>query len=143
MNPSGTGHDEYLELAELYALGGLEADERARFEEHVADGCAECQAAVRANLDVAAQLLLAVAPVAPAAVVRERLFARVASEAASALHARAPRRRRSAWRPSFAAAASVLLLVGVSAFAAMLGQRLMNERAARSDLEQALEYTEE
>ena len=39
-----TDHAELLELAELYALGGLSPEERARLAEHVADGCPDCEA---------------------------------------------------------------------------------------------------
>jgi len=71
------------ETAALRALGALSADEREAFDAALADAPAE----VRQELDelrrVAQDLALAVAPVAPAADLRERLLARVASEAAA------------------------------------------------------------
>lgn len=143
-------HAELLERAELYALGGLDADERARFEQHVADGCAECEAVLRANLDVTAQLLLAVAPVRPSDAVHERLFARVrASELARAASSAAPvARERSARRGArlsrfpLSAAAGVLLVLGLAGLSTLLGVRLMRERAVGADLEEGLAYEE-
>jgi len=144
-------HTELVESAELYALGGLDESERARFEQHVADGCAACEAVLRANLDVTTQLLLAVAPVRPADSVRERLFARVrapeparvaASEAAPLGRDRAARRRSWLARAPLAAAAGVLLVIGLSALSALLGVRLVREREAGADLEEGLAYEE-
>jgi anti-sigma-K factor RskA len=143
-------HNELLEIAELYALGGLGEAERARFEQHVADGCAECEAVLRANLDVANQLLLSVEPVRPADAVRERLLARVrASELASAAPSAAPLDRAGkARRGSFftryplSAAAGVLLVLGLSGLSALLGTRLVREREVRADLEEGLAYEE-
>jgi anti-sigma-K factor RskA len=139
-------HSELLELAEVYAMGGLDAEERARLAEHVADGCAECEAVLRANANLADELLLAVPPVQPSPDVRARLMDRVRSEAASELTAlsvrgRAPR-RGGGWGGSFAAAAGVLIAVGLTALTGVLGTRLAREQAARQDLEDALEYQE-
>ena len=126
-------HGELLEIAELYALGGLSDSERARLEQHVADGCAECEAVLHENLEVTALLLLAVAPVQPAPAVRERLFARVRGEAP----------RRSRWsRTPLAAAAGVFLVLGLSGLSALLGMRLATEREMSADLEDALAYEE-
>lgn len=140
-------HAELLEIAELYALGGLDAADRARFEQHVADGCAECEAALRASLDVTTELLLAVAPVRPSAAVRERLLARVhAAEsiqsAAPAARGRAARRGSVLARFPLAAAAGVLLVVGLSGLSALLGLRLAREREIGADLEDGLAYEE-
>jgi len=139
-----TDHAELLEIAELYALGGLDDSDRARLEEHVADGCAECEAALRANRDIAAELLLAVAPVQPAPGVQSRLLARVRAERASAPIPRTARSRRAARfaRVPLSAAAGILLVLGLSALSALLGVRLARERAAGADLEEALAYEE-
>lgn len=142
-----TDHAELLELAEVYALGGLSAEERARLAEHVADGCAECEAALRANTRLADELLLAVPPVQPSPGVRAALMERVRSEsselAAPSHSVSAPRRPRSSLRTPFAAAAGILLTVGLGALSAVLGTRLARESAARADLEDALQYEEE
>jgi hypothetical protein len=55
---------------------------------------------------------------------------------------RAGGRRRTSFRASFAAAAGVLLTVGLASLAGVLGSRLARESAARSDLEDALDYQE-
>ena len=73
-------HEEMRELAALYALGALEAQEARAFEEHLAEGCIECAAELGEYESVAAELALTVAPVAPSAGVRERLLARVSEE---------------------------------------------------------------
>lgn len=140
-------HGELLESAELYALGGQSDAERARLEQHVADGCAECEAVLRANLDVTAQLLLAVAPVQPRAAVRERLLARVhphPNSGAAAPAAAGTRARRGSvlTRLPLAAAAGLFLVFGLAALSALLGVRLAREREAGADLEEGLAYEE-
>lgn len=145
-----TEHEELLELAELYALGGLTQAERARLAEHVADGCDDCEAVLRANARFADDLLLAVPPVQPAPGVRARLMERVRSESsdvAAPSHSAAPRRRspgraRSVRTP-FAAAAAILVTVGLSALSGVLASRLAREAAARADLEDAFDYEQE
>ncbi len=140
-------HAELLELAELYALGGLSGEERARLAEHVADGCSDCESVLRATQRLADELLLAVPPVQPSPRVRASLLDRVRSEssqlAAPSHSVSAPRRRvRNSLRTPFAAAAGVLLTVGLSALSGVLASRLANESAARADLEDALDYEE-
>ena len=146
-----TEHDELLELAELYGLGGLSAEDRAKLAEHVADGCAACEAALGAGSRMADELLLAVTPVQPSPGVRAALLDRVRSESSEvavpsavplATVRRAPARRRTSFRPSFAAAAGVLLTVGLASLSGVLASRLARESAARTDLESALDYQE-
>jgi len=45
MNTGGAGHSEIVEMMAAYAAGGLDGEERARVESHVA-GCAGCAAAM-------------------------------------------------------------------------------------------------
>ena len=139
-----TDHDELLELAELHALGGLSAEERARFEEHVADGCERCAAVLRANLDVADQLLLAVEPVAASAELRDRLLWRVRGTGARGVErpAAAAAPRRGAWRARLPAVAAAVAVVALGAWSAALSFRLAHERRARAELEDALSYEE-
>ena len=40
-------HEEYEELAALYALRALDMPERESFEAHLATGCAACQSSLR------------------------------------------------------------------------------------------------
>jgi anti-sigma-K factor RskA len=142
-----TDHAELLELAELYAVGALSHAERARLAEHVADGCAECEAVLRANTRLADELLLAVPPVQPSPGVRARLMDRVRSEssdlAAPSHSISAPPHARRSLRTPFAAAAGILLTVGLASLAGVLASRLARESAARADLEDVLAYEEE
>jgi anti-sigma-K factor RskA len=141
-------HGELLEIAELYALGGLGDSERTRFEQHVADGCSECEAALRASLDIAAQLLLAVAPVQPAPSVRERLLLRVREDgrtaglSAPAVAGGRLRRGSVLARVPLATAAGVFLVLGLSGLSVLLGVRLALEREVGADLEELLAYEE-
>jgi len=135
-----TDHEELLEIAELYPLGGLADAERARLEQHVADGCARCEAVLRASQNVATQLLAAVAPVAPRPEVLTRLLARVEEPAGA--KRRAPARRNRGGMMALAVAASVLLALGLGSLSAILNTRLEQERVARADLEEALAYEE-
>ncbi len=50
--------DRHLPLAEAFALGALEAAERAEFESHLASGCSGCRTAVEAARDAVAALPL-------------------------------------------------------------------------------------
>jgi anti-sigma-K factor RskA len=135
-----TDHEELLEIAELYPLGGLAQAERARLEQHMADGCARCEAALRANQNVATQLLEAVPPVAPRPEVLTRLLAR--AEAGSVEKRRIPARRNRGRWGTLALAASVLVALGLGSLAALLNTQLEQERVARAELEEALAYEE-
>ncbi len=73
--------DEMRELAALYALDALDADERSAFERHLEEGCKECDAERRAFEETAAQLVLVVPQVAPPSSVREKLLNLVSAEA--------------------------------------------------------------
>jgi len=131
-------HAELLELAQLYALGGLSPADQALLGEHVADGCAECERALRENARLSDELCLAVAPVQPAPELRARLLERARSERAAA-----PARPRGAPRAPLAAAAALVLALGLAATAATLYTRLERETAARADVEDALRYQQD
>lgn len=73
-------HEEWLERAELFALGVLEGAELSQFEKHLASGCAPCEALASqttAALDQAAQSL---EPQAPRPELKTRLFERIDSD---------------------------------------------------------------
>ncbi len=71
--------DDVLETVSLYVLGTLPAEERAAFEQHLADGCRTCEREVAALAPVVGELSLAAPTLMPRAAVRERLLARLAS----------------------------------------------------------------
>ena len=74
MSPS-TGHALKREQAEAYALGVLEADERAEFEAHLLV-CLECSATVRSLEAVATALAYSAPQVDPPLALRERVISR-------------------------------------------------------------------
>lgn len=74
-------HDDWKELAEVYALGALDAGDRARFEGHLA-ACADCARAVGESAAVLADLA-SLSAVRPPAEVGERLMRRVRSSLSS------------------------------------------------------------
>jgi anti-sigma factor ChrR (cupin superfamily) len=75
-----TVDEEAAGRAALYALGALEGVEAREFEEHLAAGCASCEAELREFESVTADLGLAAPEAEPPAGVRERLLALVAEE---------------------------------------------------------------
>jgi anti-sigma factor ChrR (cupin superfamily) len=68
---------EVQELASTYALGLLEPDESAEFEQHLT-ACPVCQSEVRSFRDVAGELAYAAAPVEPPPDLKKRLLRQVA-----------------------------------------------------------------
>ncbi|HTO70850.1 MAG TPA: anti-sigma factor [Myxococcota bacterium] len=137
-------HPQLLELAELYALGGLSPSERAELVEHVADGCGECEAVLRANSRLADELLLAIAPVQPSSGVRAGLLERARSDSNPTV-LRTPARggARAGWRTPLAAAAGIALVLGLGTTSGVLWSRLARESAARADVEDALHYQQD
>ena len=72
--------DEHLDLCAEYALGTIDDVSRRRLEEHLREGCRECEAALR-DFGVAATALAATAPaVKPSAGLRDRVAAGARSE---------------------------------------------------------------
>jgi anti-sigma-K factor RskA len=96
-------HEPFDELAAGYALGALEAPDAARFERHLASGCAEC-ARTLADYHEALARAAGDAREAPPAYVRRAVLGRVEE-------APAPRRSRVAlavgWAGSMALAAGI------------------------------------
>src|SRR5215204_933464 len=73
-------HEEYKQLLALEAVGALDAEERARLEEHL-PSCSECREELREMSDAAASLLYTVAPVQPSPELRAGILARVRGSA--------------------------------------------------------------
>ena len=121
---------EQLEQAAAYALGALDAQERAAFEAHLAT-CAECRSEVKSFRETAAQLAGGASAEPPAAVLR----ARVLAEARRVRPIRAGQRLSASWLPLAAAAGFVLALV--------LGAALWRERDQRRELAQRVAQQDE
>jgi anti-sigma-K factor RskA len=116
-------HEQWLELADVYAVGALDGRELAEFEAHLAT-CAQCAARVRETRDALTLMARSLPEVPPPSALRARVLAAVASEPAPAprpVAVPAPVPRPSAHRPSralwgagwagLAAAAALLLFV--------------------------------
>lgn len=104
-------HDPFETQAAAYALGALDGEERAQFEEHLAGGCVPCAAAIREFAETLADVARETPTMIPPAHVKAALLRRVAATGSAR-----PLRRRG-WVRWAAATAAV---VGVSAFSAGL-----------------------
>lgn len=108
-------HQELLELAALLPLGTMGAEDEQQLEEHLRGGCAECEAALRGAAEVVDALAEDVEPMQPSPALRARILARAEAEAPprGGRATRAPRARRRWLVPALAAAAGLLLAVGL------------------------------
>jgi quercetin dioxygenase-like cupin family protein len=73
-------HENWLDLADIYAAGALDGDELSRFEAHLSAGCLQCQARIRETREALAGLCVSLEPIAPAASVKARLLEQIDSE---------------------------------------------------------------
>lgn len=74
--------DQFGELLEAYALGALDAPERAALEEHLAAGCPECTPALAEARWLISQLAYTAPEAGPSDMLRGRLMQIVRAEAA-------------------------------------------------------------
>ncbi|HLC42619.1 MAG TPA: anti-sigma factor [Methylomirabilota bacterium] len=133
-------HNEWLEQAEIYALGALDEEERARFEAHLAAGCSVCENRLRETGEALSLLPKSLEPLPPPPSVKARLLAQIGSRAA----ARTARvRQRTQWLPwgigaGALVAASLLFMVGWNIIATRQEIQSLEGRVAqlRKDLAQ-------
>lgn len=123
MTTSSTSHDEQRELAALYALGALSPSERRAFEAHLT-GCAECSADVQSFSAVSGALAQAVPQQDPPAALRARLLAEIGHGRQPEPRAPAAPRRHAVYGSWLAAAAMLLLAIGLGVYAATLRGRI-------------------
>ena len=110
-------HDQWLEQADVYAVGALDGQELAEFQAHLATGCAIC--AERLGETRAALTLMprSLPEVPPPPALRARVLGAIAAErspaAAPVALQPSPRRSRAIWWAGWAglAAAAALLVV--------------------------------
>ena len=125
--------DNQHELSALYALDVLDDEERAQYEEHLAE-CERCQVDLRGLREAAAGIgFLATGPSPPAAL-RERVLERVRAEP---INVTIIRSRRPSFALSIAAAVAVAATaaaVALGVWAATLHHSLSHEQAAVSVL---------
>ena len=113
-------HDEWLERADIYALGALDGEELGRFEDHLDSGCEECDRHVREAREVLLQIPRSLPQFdGPSPEAKRRLMEQLAAEA-SARPARImhPRTGRGLNWGRVGIAASVALLIGLAGFTA-------------------------
>ena len=116
-------HEQWLEQADVYAVGALDGQELAGFEAHLAAGCAICAERLRETREALTLLPRALPAVPPPPALRARVLGAIAAErppaaAPVALRPR-PRRSRAIWWAGWAGlAAAAALLVVVNARAA-------------------------
>jgi anti-sigma-K factor RskA len=131
-------HDAYLELAALYAVDALSELDRARFDAHLAEGCAECEAELAALQPAVDALAAVVEPVPASTDLRARVLAMAAPEPRPVREERvAPPPRAPHW-PLFAAAASLVLAALLGAQVVSLRSALRESHARAEDLGRAL-----
>jgi anti-sigma-K factor RskA len=143
--PARAAEHPGADAAPAYALGALDADERAAFEVHLA-GCAACAADVRAHAEVAAALAHAAAGGTPAPpALRARILAEarrsrltVADGGAAGRPVAPPPGRAAGPRPTAAARVPWLAAAASLVLAAGLGAAWGRERAARARADLAL-----
>ena len=75
-------HDQFQELIEAYAMGSLDAADRALIEAHLATGCAECAKALEEARWLVSQLAYLAPNAEPSDMLKGRLLQTVRSEVA-------------------------------------------------------------
>ena len=76
--------DQFRELIEAYALGALDAEERAAFEAHLATGCSDCADALKEARWLVSQLGYLAPEAKPSELLKGRLMRTVREEAEAA-----------------------------------------------------------
>jgi anti-sigma factor RsiW len=119
--------DDLHELSALYALDVLDSDERARFEDHLAD-CERCRGELASLRDTASSLAFVPGPPPPAEL-RDRILARARAEPSNVVSLSARRSLATSIAAALAVAASAAA-VGIGIWAATLHHSLTQERSA-------------
>lgn len=113
--------EQFREWVEAYALGALDADERAALDAHLASGCMDCARAAEEARDLVSYLAYLAPDQIPAPTVKDRLMRTVLAEA-RALRSPVPvSRTRTVW-----AWMGVAALVTLTLFSAWDVWRLRN-----------------
>jgi anti-sigma factor RsiW len=119
--------DDLHELSALYALDVLDADERERFEEHLAD-CERCQGELASLRDTASSLAFVPGPPPPLEL-RDRILERARAEPSNVVSL-AGRRSMATSVAAALAVAATAAAVGLGIWAATLHHSLSQERSA-------------
>ena len=70
-------HEEFLNLADIYALGALDGEELAQFQTHLSAGCAECQTRVKEIYEAFTLVPGTIERLTPPDRVKSRLFEQI------------------------------------------------------------------
>jgi anti-sigma-K factor RskA len=128
-------HDQFRELIEGYALGALDASERAALEAHLAVGCPECAKALEEARFLVSQLAYLAPPAEPSDMLKARLMRTVRAEQSTARPTTAPSRGASIPYWLWAGVAALLLLSAYSTWDARRLQKEVQEVEARAAAE--------
>lgn len=74
-------HQDYLDLAPLYALGALDGEDLTKFHEHLSE-CRECRKIVGEHAEAASGIAAALDPITPPPGLREKLLSKARAAAA-------------------------------------------------------------
>jgi len=143
--------DPFREMVEAYAIGALDAEERAAFEAHLASGCAECQRALGEARWLVSQLAYLAPEAAPSQALKERLMRIVESEAGRVPFSSGKPKKAAVPAWLWAGLAAMLLLTAYSTWNAVrlgdevrrIRQDMTEERAKRANLEKELAVTKQ
>jgi anti-sigma-K factor RskA len=132
-------HNEWLERAEIYAVGALDGDELTGFEAHLASGCSACADRLRETREALTLLPRALTPIDAPPEMRGRVLSRIPEPRIT----RRVLKARPGWLwwgfgAGALAAASLLLVLGWNIFATQRELQRLEARmtALRAELAQ-------
>jgi anti-sigma-K factor RskA len=139
-------NDQLRELIEAYAIGSLDASERAQVEAHLAGGCSDCEQALQEARWLVSQLAYLAPSVEPSDMLKGRLLQTVRAEAADSAPRQVPPRGTGVPFWLWAGVAALLLFSVYSAWnevqlhttVANLQKQAAAQLAERQKLEQEL-----
>ena len=102
-------HEEWIERADIYALGALDGDELTQFEAHLSTGCADCERHLRENRDALTLMLRSLNPATPPPALKARVLDQIGREVTAAT-SKKPWLPRVSWGFAAGALAAVVLL---------------------------------
>ena len=129
-------HEPFESQVAAYALGALDGDERAQFEEHLARRCGACVAALREFAETLADVARELPPTLPPAHVKATVMRRVAATPGRRLSSRRWRSMRWAVGTAAAVAGVSIFVAGLvaSRYEARIGAMARETAAIRADL---------
>jgi len=99
-----TGHEQWLEQGDVYALGALDGQELKDLEAHLASGCAICEAYIREVRESLLLLHRAITPFEPSSAAKSLIFDQIAGDKKivpiTAVQSKRTRIWQKWWKPS-------------------------------------------